>query len=36
MRVLTCLLFVFLTFGAVWAQDPVKTDADKYRVVLEN
>ncbi len=36
MRVFTCLLFVFLTFGEVWAQDPVKTDADKYRVVLEN
>jgi len=36
MAVLTCLLFAFLTFVNVWAQDPVKTDSDKYRVVLEN
>ena len=36
MRVLICLLFVFMTFGQVWAQDPVKTDFDKYKVVLEN
>lgn len=36
MAVVTCLIFAFLTFGNVWAQDPVKTDSDKYRVVLEN
>ena len=36
MAVLTCLLFLFLTFGNVSAQDPVKTDSDKYKVVLEN
>jgi beta-alanine degradation protein BauB len=36
MAVLTSLLFAFLTFGNAWAQDPVKTDSDKYRVVLEN
>ena len=36
MAVLTCLLLAFLTFGMVWAQDPVKTDSDKYKVVLEN
>ena len=34
MAVLTSLLFACLTFGKVWAQDPVKTD--KYRVVLDN
>ena len=36
MTVLTCLLFVFLTFGDLWAQDPLKTDSDKYSIVLEN
>jgi hypothetical protein len=36
MAVLTCLLFLFLTFGDVSAQDPVKTDSDKYKIVLEN
>jgi hypothetical protein len=36
MAVLTCLLFVFLTFGDLWAQDPLKTDSDKYTIVLEN
>jgi hypothetical protein len=36
MRVITCLLFLIVTFGNVWAQDPVKTDSDKYKVVLEN
>jgi hypothetical protein len=29
MRVLISLLFVFMTIGQVWAQDPVKTDSDK-------
>ena len=36
MTVLTCLLLVFLMCGGVGAQDPVKTDSDKYKVVLEN
>ena len=34
--VLTCLLLMSLMLGDVWAQDPVKTDSDKYRVVLDN
>jgi beta-alanine degradation protein BauB len=25
-----------MTFGEVSAQDPVKTDSDKYKIVLEN
>lgn len=36
MTVLTCLLFMFLTYGDIWGQDPVKTDSDKYQVVFEN
>jgi hypothetical protein len=36
MRVLAYLLFVSFTFGELWAQDPAKTDSDKYRVILEN
>ena len=36
MLVLLCLLFVFLTLDVVRAQDPAKTDSDKYKVVLEN
>jgi|RhiMetdeSRZDD1v2_1073273.scaffolds.fasta_scaffold2894732_1 beta-alanine degradation protein BauB len=36
MRTLCCLLLVFLASGEVWAQDPAKTDSDKYKVVLEN
>jgi hypothetical protein len=36
MRVLVCLIFAFVTFGNAWAQDPAKTDSDKYKVVLEN
>jgi hypothetical protein len=36
MKLLCCLLFVFLTFVEVSAQDPVKTDSDKYKVVFEN
>jgi hypothetical protein len=36
MRVLICLLFVFATYMEVWAQDPVKTDGDKYKIVFEN
>jgi hypothetical protein len=36
MRALTCLTFVLLTVAELWAQDPVKTDSDKYKVVLEN
>ncbi|HEU4344510.1 MAG TPA: cytoplasmic protein [Candidatus Binatia bacterium] len=36
MRVMTCLLLLFVTFGKVWAQEPVKTDSDKYQVVFEN
>ena len=36
MAVLTCVLLLFLTFGDISAQDPVKTDSDKYKIVLEN
>jgi hypothetical protein len=36
MLVLLVLLFVFLTLDVVRAQDPAKTDSDKYKVVLEN
>jgi hypothetical protein len=36
MRVLICLLFAFMTLGEVLAQDPVKTDSDKYKIVFEN
>lgn len=35
-KVLACQLFVLLSFSEVWAQDPVKSDGDKYKVVLEN
>jgi hypothetical protein len=35
-KVLIYLLFVFMTVGEAWAQDPAKTDSDKYRVILEN
>jgi len=36
MRAFTCFTFVFLTVARVWAQDPVKTDADKYKLLFEN
>ena len=36
MRILICLLLVFMTFGEAWAQDPVKADSDKYKIVFEN
>jgi hypothetical protein len=36
MRALTSLTFVFLMVAELWAQDPVKTDSDKYKVVLDN
>ncbi|HWO42180.1 MAG TPA: cytoplasmic protein [Candidatus Eisenbacteria bacterium] len=36
MRVLLVLLVVFVSLGKVRAQDPVKTDSDKYKVVFEN
>lgn len=36
MRMLVYFILVFLTFGEAWAQDPVKSDSDKYRVVVEN
>jgi hypothetical protein len=36
MRIVICLLFVLVTAGKVWTQDPVKTDGDKYKVVFEN
>jgi beta-alanine degradation protein BauB len=36
MTILVCWVFVLMTLGEVWAQDPVKTDSDKYRVVFEN
>jgi hypothetical protein len=36
MRMLVYLIVVLLTSGKVWAQDPAKTDSDKYKVVLEN
>jgi hypothetical protein len=36
MRILIALLFVFVATGEVSAQDPVKTDSDKYTIVFEN
>jgi beta-alanine degradation protein BauB len=36
MRVFIGLLFLLLMFREASAQDPVKTDGDKYKVVLEN
>jgi len=36
MKMLTCLLFILVTAGEVWTQDPVKSDSDKYKVVFEN
>ena len=36
MRILICLLLVFMTFGEAWTQDPVKADSDKYKIVFEN
>ena len=36
MRILICLLLAFMTFGEAWAQDPVKADSDKYKIVFEN
>lgn len=36
MKMLVYFILVFLTFGEGWAQDPVKSDGDKYRVIVEN
>ena len=36
MRWIVCLLILLTTFEAVFAQDPVNTDSDKYKLVLEN
>ena len=36
MRWIVCLLLLLTTFEAVFAQDPVNTDSDKYKLVLEN
>jgi hypothetical protein len=36
MRVFICLLFALMTLGEIWAQDPAKTDSDKYKIVFEN
>lgn len=36
LKTLLCLLFIFATYVGVWAQDPTKTDGDKYKVVFEN
>jgi beta-alanine degradation protein BauB len=35
-RIIACLLFAFVTVDNLWAQDPIKTDGDKYKVVFEN
>jgi hypothetical protein len=35
-RAFVCLVFLSLLVGNAWSQDPVKTDSDKYKVVLEN
>jgi hypothetical protein len=36
MRIVICLLILLVTAGKIWAQDPLKTDGDKYKVVFEN
>ena len=37
MRRIFCLtLFILLTAGLLWAQDPVQTNPEKYKVLLEN
>ena len=36
MRLAIALLLALATHSDIWAQDPAKADADKYRVVLEN
>jgi beta-alanine degradation protein BauB len=36
MTLAIALLLSFMTTTRAWAQDPAKTDSDKYKVVLEN
>jgi beta-alanine degradation protein BauB len=36
MKLIVVLLVVLVFHCNAWAQDPVKTDSDKYKVVLEN
>jgi hypothetical protein len=36
MTLAIALLLAFMTPTGAWAQDPAKTDSDKYKVVLEN
>lgn len=36
MKLTTALFLVLMVHGNAWAQDPAKTDLDKYKVVLEN
>jgi len=36
MKLVLVLGFVLMLYGNTSAQDPAKTDSDKYKVVLEN
>lgn len=36
MQIVVCLLLVLVAVDKLWAQDPIKTDGDKYKVVFEN
>ena len=37
MKVILALFLVLTPYGSnLWAQDPARTDSDKYKVVLEN
>jgi quercetin dioxygenase-like cupin family protein len=36
MKLILALVLVLLPYADAWAQDPAKTDSDKYTVVLEN
>jgi len=36
MKLILALVLVLIPYADAWAQDPAKTDSDKYKVVLEN
>lgn len=36
MKLISALIVSLVLFGDAWAQDPARTDSDKYKVVLEN
>lgn len=36
MKWILLLVLVLIIHGDSWAQDPAKTDSDKYKVILEN